>query len=425
LETTAEKLTSKQLLRQIDKAYDQRLRNAHADGKLVAWCSALVPQEFLSTMDIICAFPENHAAGLAARGQADPFVKYTEALGYKPDICSYARVNIAVARMENNDAPDATEEMKEVFAKMAALPKPDMIITTNNSCTVIPKWYGEMANYFGVPYVLIETPYVNGTEPTQDAIDYMKDQFRSLISKLEEICKKPFDFDKFEDVMKRSTRNAKQWTKVLNYANEKPSPIDGFNFFNYMSSMVRERSGDNTYELFKLLEEEMEEFIKTGQSQYKGEQNYRIQWEGIPCWPYLKHNVTFMKEYGIALVASLYPGAWGLNYEPGDWDSLATAYLKIFTNCDFEYNVKVRKEIAEAANIDGIICHSNKSCRVNILLQQAVLRDVSNQVGVPLIFFDGDQCDPNLFAKAQFETRLQSLVESMEANKAQKEMVTK
>lgn len=419
MEATTEKLTSKQLLRQLDNEYDQRLRNAHADGKLVAWCSAIVPQEFLSAMDIIACFPENHSAAAAAKGLAAPFIQYTEGLGYRADICSYARVNIAVARMLNDDAPDATEEMKEAYAKLPALPKPDMVITTNNSCMVIPKWYGEMANYFNVPFVCIETAPLGKEEPTQDRIDYVKEQFKELIVKLEEICQRPFDYDKFNEVMKRSSRNAKQWLKSMNYAHITPSPIDGFNYFNYMSSMVRERSEDRTYELCKLVETEMEEYIKTGQSQYKGEQKYRIQWEGIACWPYFGHNVRFMKEYGIAFVASLYPLAWAINYEPGNLDELAEAYLRIYTNCDFDYNVAIRKQLVEDAKVEGIICHANKSCRINILMQYATLREVSKQTGVPYIFFDGDQSDPNLFSKAQFETRVQSLVETMEANKIQ------
>ena len=34
--------------------------------------------------------------------------------------------------------------------------------------------------------------------------------------------------------------------------------------------------------------------------------------------------------------------------------------------------------------------------------------------------FDGDQSDPRVFSEAQYETRVEALVEIMEANKQQK-----
>ena len=39
----------------------------------------------------------------------------------------------------------------------------------------------------------------------------------------------------------------------------------------------------------------------------------------------------------------------------------------------------------------------------------------------PCAGFDGDQADPRNFNEAQYETRVQGLVEAMEANKAEKE----
>lgn len=38
--------------------------------------------------------------------------------------------------------------------------------------------------------------------------------------------------------------------------------------------------------------------------------------------------------------------------------------------------------------------------------------------GKPYVNFDGDQTDPNAFSPAQYETRVQALVEMMEANLA-------
>ena len=39
--------------------------------------------------------------------------------------------------------------------------------------------------------------------------------------------------------------------------------------------------------------------------------------------------------------------------------------------------------------------------------------------GKPYVSFDGDQTDPNVYSEAQYETRVQALVEMMEANLAE------
>ena len=47
-------------------------------------------------------------------------------------------------------------------------------------------------------------------------------------------------------------------------------------------------------------------------------------------------------------------------------------------------------------------------------------RRFNKDLGVPVAGFDGDQADPRNFNAAQYETRVQGLVEAMEANKQAK-----
>ena len=47
-------------------------------------------------------------------------------------------------------------------------------------------------------------------------------------------------------------------------------------------------------------------------------------------------------------------------------------------------------------------------------------RLLAEKYGIPTTTFDGDQSDPRVLSKAQFETRLQGLVEIMEQNKKEK-----
>jgi len=49
--------------------------------------------------------------------------------------------------------------------------------------------------------------------------------------------------------------------------------------------------------------------------------------------------------------------------------------------------------------------------------QFEVQRRVEAATGVPSVIFDGDQTDPRAFSLAQYETRVQALVEMMEERK--------
>ena len=45
---------------------------------------------------------------------------------------------------------------------------------------------------------------------------------------------------------------------------------------------------------------------------------------------------------------------------------------------------------------------------------------ITERTGCPSVIFDGDQTDPRVFSDAQYETRIQALLEMMEKNKEAK-----
>ena len=59
----------------------------------------------------------------------------------------------------------------------------------------------------------------------------------------------------------------------------------------------------------------------------------------------------------------------------------------------------------------------NRSCKVMDCQMMEVQRQLSEMAGVPFTSFDGDQADYRNYSEAQFETRIQGLVEIMKQNK--------
>ena len=402
-----QKLGSKDLLGKLQVEYYTDLAMARKKGRKVAWASSIAPQEIMEAMDIAVCYPENHSAAIAAKGGAMPFLEHAESMGYSNDICSYARINLAYADLLKSD--------------ILNIPRPDFVVCVNNICGVLVKWYENLAKFFNVPYILIDVPFNNEYEVNQERVDYIKEQLKDFIKHLEAICEKPFDYDKFTEVMEISNSTVDAWKRATAYAAMKPAPMDGFNMFNYMSMMVCLRGKKSSCQLYEVIEQEMKELHDAGKSQFMGEQKYRLMWDGIACWPYLSHNYKALFKEGCVLTGSTYPKAWALSYGVNNMDEFARVYAGIGNNRCIDKQVDGRVDIQADCQVDGIIYHVNRSCKIMDFMQPEMRRKIYEKNQIPYISFDGDQSDPKNFSKAQFETRLQGLTENMEEAKKAKE----
>ena len=387
--------------------------NAHLAkerGEKVGWSASIFPQEIPETLGLNVLYPENHAAGIAARHQADPFLQECEgALGYNNDLCAYAKVNLAYASVLNGESevelPDG--------GKMV---KPDFLLLTNNICNQLTKWYENLAYQLNIPVFFIDTCYNPWDYVTETRVRYVRAQIDQLIQDLCAFTGKAWDEERFQEVMKISQRNSYLWERANDLLHHKPAPIGGFELFNYMSAMVCNRGKTSTTAILEQLNTEMEENIRKGTSTFPVEQEYRVSWDGIACWPYLSHNLRTLKKYGINMVASSYGKAWAIEYE--DLDGMARAYCFASTNGDNATTMLSRRlEALKRFDCDGTIYHVNRSCKVMDCQMMEVQRQLSEQAGVPFTSFDGDQADYRNYSEAQFETRIQGLVEVMKQNK--------
>ena len=385
----------------MDRHYADAMR-AKAEGKLVAWSTSIAPQELLETMDIYTVYPENHAAAIGARKCAQELIDHAEGKGYSSDVCSYARVNLAYMDRQNCEA--------------ANMPLPDLIFCCSNICNTVIKWYENIAEELCVPMILFDLPFNHRYEVSAQNIAYIKAQILEAIRRLETITGRRFDYDRFREVMRISAETAAWWKKATLLARAKPSPLNGFDLFNYMAAIVCMRGTREGRELFKLWHDELSERSKRGLGPWKdGEERYRVMWDGIACWPYLGDTYKILKKNGVNVVTSTYPDSWYIMYEEGDLDGMARAYSSIYVNRSLDFGVDNIVQIVRDFRLDGIVFHSNRSCKFMDFRQFEVQRRVEAVTGAASVVFDGDQTDPRAFSTAQYETRIQALVEMMES----------
>ena len=290
-----DKKTSKQLLQEFTaKTYDE-IREAKENGELIGWSTSNFPKEICQTFDLKIMYPENHSAAVAAKKGAIPFCEKAEGLGYSMDLCSYARINLGFV------------EREEDFGFGLDVPAPDFLCVSNNICTTVIKWYENLSHNLDIPFLLLDIPYNTDGYYTANKTSYIKAQLQYIIDEFERITGKKFDYEKFHEILRISSINGALFTKALDLIGKnKPSPVSGFDGYNFMALMVVAKGRPETTEILKAYIAELEERLATGNYAFEGEEKYRLMYDGLACWPYLRHNSETLASMGVNTVGSIY-----------------------------------------------------------------------------------------------------------------------
>ncbi len=402
---TPEKIPAKQRLRQLQDKIAQDVWDAKNRGEKIGWCASNFPQEITTAMGIAVTYPENMGAAVGAKGGGQRMCEYAEGMGYSGDLCSYSRINFAYADLKR------CEEQE--------IPMPDFLLCCNNICNCMIKWYENLALELDVPLLLIDIPHLDAETCDADRVAYIRAQFDDCIRQLEEITGKKMDYDRLREVMAVSQRSSKAWLRALDCMKYEPSPFSGFDVFNNMAVACVGRGTVEAAEAFEALAEEYEALAKEGKSSFKGEEKYRILFEGIACWANLRATYKALQSRGVNMTATVYGPAFSYLYS--NLDELMAAYAYVPNSNCFERELKLRVDDALKNKVDGAVFHVNRSCKHWSGNLYEMERQFRAQTGVPTITFDGDQSDPRCFSEAQYETRVEALTEIMAENKRKKE----
>ena len=463
----------------VDDVYAEA-REAKKRGEPVGWSSSKFPCELAEAFGLHVMYPENQAAGIAANRYGELLCQAAEDMGYDNDICGYARISLAYAAGKRacrkfdpetgayiidpatgrplkdaegnvvldeatgkpkkdpktqtpyivlddinamNALPDGEEKERRLASiapvKQMQIPMPDFVLCCNNICNCMTKWYENIARMHNIPLVMIDIPYNNNVHVDDTYVAYIRGQFDTAIHQLEQISGRKFDEKKFEQACANANRTAKAWLKVCDYLQYKPAPYSGFDLFNHMADVVTARGKVAAAEAFEQLAVDLEETIQAGQTTTPFPEKYRVMFEGIPCWPKLPALFKPLKANGVNVTAVVYAPAFGFVYN--GMDEMVRAYCKAPNSVCIEQGVDWREGICRANKVDGVLVHYNRSCKPWSGYMAEMQRRFTKDLGIPCAGFDGDQADPRNFNAAQYETRVQGLVEAMEANRQAKE----
>jgi benzoyl-CoA reductase/2-hydroxyglutaryl-CoA dehydratase subunit BcrC/BadD/HgdB len=362
-------------MKEMMSLYYLEAKNASDNNQKVAWITSGGPVELLIAMDVIPVYPENHAAMCGVTRMGVELCEISEQMGYSRDLCSYARTDIGSA--VTGKSP------------IMGLPKPDFLVCCNNICGTVD-------------------------DLTENTVGYVKRQIERAIGQMESILGKKFDMDRFTEVAKLSAEASALWGEILGMSKNIPSPMSSFDGFILMAPIVTLRGQQQVLDFYKTLKAELQERVDNGVAAVPGE-NYRLMWDNLPIWYKMRDLSEKFLDHQACVVASTYLNAWATTSldttEPVG--GLAEAYACAFVNQSAQHRARLMRDIVIDYSIDGVIFHSNRSCKPYSLGQHDIKEMLTEQTGVPGILIEADMNDERSYAEGPVSTRLEAFIETL------------
>ena len=379
------------------------LKGRYANGhKPVAWVTSGAPVEILTALGYFVIYPENHAAVCGIRRVGEEMASYAEDAGFSQDLCSYARADIG--SVLSGKTP------------VGRLPKPDLLLCCTNICQTVLYWYRVLAQHFGCPLIVIDTPFMYDDAP-EHAVRYVQEQLEGSIEVAERVAGRELTDKRLGEVTRLSREAVDLWAEVMACGKARPAPLTAFDEFIHMAPIVEMRGEAFTVDYYAALLAELKQRIADGVGAIQGERR-RLIWDNLPIWYRLRWMSERFASEGVALVASTYTNAWGELaplFDPArPIESAAVVYMHPILNRGTGHKLETMRRMVTDYAADGVVLHSDRSCKPYSIGQVDQRNRLYGELDVPALLLEADHNDPRTFSEEQVSTRLSAFLEMLE-----------
>ena len=377
------------------------LQGRYADGAVpVAWVTSGFPVELLRPLGFHTLYPENHAAMCGVQRLTTGLSEAIEREGWSRDLCSYARTDLGCVATGRTPA--------------GRLPRPDLLACCTNICQTVLFWYRALAAHFGVPLVVIDTPFVYG-ELKPHQLQYVRDQLEEAVAVAEKVAGRKLERGELAEVTRLSKEGARLWGDCLAMGKSRPAPWTGFDGFFHMAPIVALRGSEECNAYYRTLLDELRERARRGIGGIRDEK-HRLLWDNLPIWFAVRELSTLLAERGFNFACTSYTNAWaeaGANVDPADpIGSAARAYTHIILNQDLRNRLSILQRLARDYACDGAVLHSDRSCKPYSIGQVDLRERLARELGIHVLLLEADHNDPRAWSAEAAETRLSAFMES-------------
>jgi len=351
------------------------------------------------------AFPENYACTCAARHVSGGYCETAEAYNYAPDVCSYCRNHLGYIYGSGESPP------------MGGIGEPDLLLLTSCACTHYFKWWDALHEIYGKPLIFVNTPRV--MEPQSEPVFYMGYAMREIeqaIADINKVMGVKITNDKLSQAVRLSGEVVDYWQKILELNKAVPCPMDLTDLSNALFVLIVLVGTQEGVDLMKKVYDETKQRVAEGKGVLsKEEEKHRLLWINIPFWYKLGMFGRF-EDRGCVFPFSDYTQyIWGTTRMDSSKpiESLARKALEGELNTSVDNQIdKLLKDIKEY-RVDGVIAHSNRSCRILSVGVLDAVRIIRETLDIPTLVLDCDHTDERVYSDADIMNRIDGFLEML------------
>jgi benzoyl-CoA reductase subunit B len=379
--------------------------------------------ELLRVFDFPIVFPEINSLQTAVRRAAHEYLNEAEDYGYSTDICGYVKADVAT-QLRGGKLP------------MATIPKPALAVYTN-ACNTYVKWAEIWERMYHIPIFTLDVPGTRaagrqthaGQPDFENDRKYVLAQLKELIALCEQVSGIRFDIDRLRETMGHANVMNRGWQRVLELNRSRPSVFnalsDGTIYLGVANSLRGEAAGAR---FFTELVEELEYKAAHGIGTLADEQ-YRLIFAGVPCYPIFRRFNELFTEWGGTFVTSTYLwfASGGSNVDfvydlSRPLESLADGLLLGVRDAmdSMFFQTGILSGMVDDFTADGVVYHPIKSCRTVSTGLADSRRDLMAHRDIATLFIESDMMDRRVVSEAQLKNRADAFFEGLATRKSKK-----
>jgi benzoyl-CoA reductase subunit B len=311
-----------------------------------------------------------------------------------------------------------------------------------NACNTYIKWAEIWERMYGIPTFALDIPGSRtaggqtwpGDRDFENDRRYVEAQIRELIPGLEKVSGVKFDIDKLREIMGYQNTMSRGWSRVLKSNENRPSVFnalsDGTIFLGVANGF---RGAEEGARYFDDLVEEMEYKAAKGIGTLTDEQ-YRLIFVGVPCYPIFRRFNELFTERGGTFVNSTYlwfaSGGSNLGFQydlDSPIESLAHGMLVGVRDAmdSMFFQSDILADMVDSYHGDGIVYHPIKSCRTVSTGLADSRRKLMEDRNIFSLFVESDMMDKRVVSEAQIKNRVDAFFEGLATRRHQAAMAAK
>ncbi|MEI7638110.1 MAG: 2-hydroxyacyl-CoA dehydratase family protein [Syntrophus sp. (in: bacteria)] len=351
------------------------------------------------------AFPENYAAVSAVKHLSKKYCETAEAHNYSPDICSYCRNNLGYVYDSKENPP------------LGGMGMPDLLLLTSCACTHYFKWWDALHEIYNIPLIFVNTPRVMEPQSMPDYyLDYAIREIEEAITHVEDIMGVKITNEKLSQAVMLSGEVVDYWHKLLELQKAVPCPMNLTDISNTLFVLIALVGKQEGVDVIKTIYNETKQRVAEGIGVFpKEEEKHRLMWINIPFWFNLGLFGYFEKRGCVFPLSDYTQYIWGTTKMDGakPIESLARKALGGELNSSLDDQIEKMLMDIKEYRIDGIIAHSNRSCRVLSVGIPDAVKVIQKELNLPSLILDGDHTDERVYSDANIMNRVEAFLEML------------